>query len=61
MKIGNIIKDKRYSVNLEWCGYPEQRHVVRFCGDYIGNTTEWTKAWILCIIHDDNETTKILD
>lgn len=28
--------DNRYTITLEHCGYPEPRHVVRFCGDWIG-------------------------
>lgn len=28
-------KDKRYSVELEYCGYKEAKYVVRFCGKYI--------------------------
>jgi hypothetical protein len=29
-------KDARYTIGLEWCGYPERRHVARFCSDWIG-------------------------
>ena len=28
--------DPRYTISLEFCGYPEQRHVVRFCGEWVG-------------------------
>jgi hypothetical protein len=30
------MKDKRYTVRLEWCGYAAQRYVVRFCGEWVG-------------------------
>lgn len=30
--------DARYSITLEHCGYPEARHVVRFCGEWVGQS-----------------------
>lgn len=30
-----MVTDQRYSINFEFCGAPTQRHVVRFCGDFI--------------------------
>lgn len=32
------MKDKRYSIRREWCGQPEPRWVVRFCGDWVGQS-----------------------
>jgi len=29
--------DNRYTVNLEFCGYPTARHVARFCTDFISS------------------------
>jgi hypothetical protein len=29
-------KDKRYPINLEFCGASTQKYVVRFCGDWLG-------------------------
>ncbi len=29
------MRDKRYSIALEWTGQPRPRYVVRFCGDRI--------------------------
>lgn len=29
-------KDRRYTINLEFCGASTQKHVVRFCGDWLG-------------------------
>ena len=29
--------DNRYQIELEWCGYVTQRHVLRFCGSFIGS------------------------
>lgn len=28
--------DKRYSINLEYCGYARRRRIVRFCDEWIG-------------------------
>ena len=27
--------DKRYTITMEFCGYPSRRHVLRFCGEFI--------------------------
>lgn len=32
------MRDKRYTIRREWCGYAEPRFVVRFCGDWIGQS-----------------------
>lgn len=47
-------KDNRYSVNLEWCGHKEKRHVARFCGEWIGQDYDEKQAWILAQEHYDN-------
>jgi hypothetical protein len=35
-RISNV-RDKRYSVRMEWCGAPKRMSVVRFCGRWIGS------------------------
>lgn len=40
---------KRYSVRLEWCGYPERRYVVRFQG--VGQAETLEAAAQLCAQH----------
>lgn len=47
-------KDSRYAIALEWCGQPEQRHVARFCGEYIGQGKTQAEAFILAQEHYDN-------
>lgn len=32
------INDKRYTITVEYCGYPEPRYVLRFCGDFIAQS-----------------------
>lgn len=29
--------DERYTITLEFCGYPEQRYVVRFCNEFVSS------------------------
>jgi|GEM_PF-2958124 len=36
--------DPRYTFSKEWCGYPEKRHVVRFCGEWVGQGRTKTDA-----------------
>lgn len=28
--------DNRYTITLEFCGYPSAKYVARFCGDWLG-------------------------
>lgn len=46
-----ISSDARYTVTLEWCGYPEQRHVARFCGEWIGQSRNYPTAVLLATTH----------
>lgn len=46
------LRDKRYAVALEFCGYPEPRWVARFCGEFIGQSRFQASAWMLCAGHD---------
>lgn len=51
MKIKDRV-DLRYSINLEWCGYKEQRYVVRFLGGYISNHETGPLAKAAAIQHN---------
>lgn len=44
--------DLRYSINLEYCGYREQRHVVRFLGNYVSNHETAACATSAAIAHN---------
>lgn len=45
------ISDKRYSIGLEFCGHKEQKHVVRFCGDFVTSCDSRDAAVIAVIEH----------
>lgn len=34
-RTGIAFRDTRYTADLEYCGYPERRFVLRFCGVWI--------------------------
>lgn len=55
-----IIKDFRYSINLEYCGYSQKMYVSRFCGDFIKSDKTEKEAILTCIFHQDERTIKIL-
>lgn len=42
-----VADDPRYTVDLEHCGYETPRHVVRFCGDWVGQMTSRKGAELL--------------
>jgi hypothetical protein len=33
-----IKSDSRYAITQEYCGYPEPRYVLRFCGEWIAQS-----------------------
>ena len=39
-----ILKDGRYSIAAEFCGYAYPRYVVRFCGEFINSHIDGIKA-----------------
>lgn len=39
-----IASDSRYTVALENCGHASPRHVLRFCGDFIGSFQSYPAA-----------------
>lgn len=43
--------DKRYSVALEHCGHAKPRHVLRFCGEFIGSFAGLPQATLRAIGH----------
>lgn len=59
-KLQKTIQDKRYSISLEWCGYPEQRYVVRFIGDWIGQSKKPSGAILKSIFHQDKRMYNLL-
>lgn len=46
--------DKRYTVDYEYCGYNDQRAVVRFCGNWIEACQSYDDAIIAARIHNRN-------
>lgn len=46
--------DKRYQIAQEFCGYPEPRWVVRFLGQWIGQSASYQQAQDLAQIHNAN-------
>lgn len=67
----NPTKDPRYTVGKEFTGDFKDRteqgfkrgqmFVARFCGDWIGSEPTENGAHLLCIFHQDERTTKILN
>lgn len=45
------MKDKRYTIELEWCGYPERRHVLRFCGEWVAQYKTHDEAFDAMVEH----------
>lgn len=39
------VRDDRYSVDYEFCGYAEARPVSRFCGEFIASSHCTSGAW----------------
>lgn len=44
--------DTRYSINKEFCGYPEPRYVLRFCGEWIGQSRFYSSVLTLAVGHN---------
>jgi hypothetical protein len=36
--------DSRYTIAMEYCGYAEPRYVVRFCGQWVGQSANRSDA-----------------
>lgn len=44
--------DHRYTITKEFCGYPEARFVVRFCGDFIMQSLFYSSALARAVGHN---------
>lgn len=52
-------RDRRYTIAREYCGYPQQRHVARFCGDWLGQAKTPSAAQAIAAGHAANRNTII--
>lgn len=48
---GKPVRDRRYTIRREWCGYLQRRYVVRFCGDWVGQREDRIAAAALMKAH----------
>lgn len=46
------LSDPRYTVAKEFCGYERARWVVRFCGEWIGQSQFYSAALMLTVGHN---------
>ena len=51
MSIRQPRRDRRYTINLEYCGHARRRHVARFCGDWLGQAESRTAALAIATAH----------
>lgn len=51
MSIRQPRRDRRYTINLEYCGHARRRHVARFCGDWVGQAASRTAALAIATAH----------
>ena len=51
MPIRQPRRDRRYTINLEYCGHARRRHVARFCGDWLGQAASRTAALAITTAH----------
>ena len=51
MSIRQPRRDRRYTINLEYCGHARRRHVARFCGDWLGQAASRTAALAIATAH----------
>jgi len=58
--INKIFNDERYTIDLEFCGYPVTKYVLRFCGEFISSHENRNDAILKGIFHQDEKTIKIL-
>ena len=59
-KLQRAVEDERYTVALAYCGHPEARYVVRFCGGFIGQSANLNDAIFVAICHQDERGLKLL-
>ena len=58
MKIDKYFKGRGYSIEREFCGYPERRYVVRFFGEFICQAPTMKEAELEMIYHDSDQIEK---
>lgn len=51
MRVNHILRDRRYRIAREYCGYATRRHVARFCGDWLGQATTRQGALTIASAH----------
>ncbi len=44
-------RDRRYQIRREYCGYVRARHVVRFCGEWLGQASNRAAAEAVVAAH----------
>jgi hypothetical protein len=35
---------KRFTINIEFCGHPQPRPVIRYCGEFVASYASFTEA-----------------
>ena len=51
--------DTRYTVTLEGTGHPQNRHVARWCGEWLGASPDKQDAWATCRNHQANRSATV--
>ena len=51
MSIRQPRHDRRYTINLEYCGHARRRHVARCCGAWLGQAESRTAALAIATAH----------
>ena len=51
MSVRQPRRDRRYTINLEYCGHARRRHVARFCGAWLGQAASRTAALAVATAH----------
>lgn len=59
-KLQRSVKDERYTIALEYYGYPEARYVVRWCDKWLGQSANLNDAIFIAICHQDERGLKLL-
>ena len=52
MKAHPIKSDPGYTITREYCGQPEQRYVVRLCGEWISHHLTYSGAVVRAVGHN---------
>jgi hypothetical protein len=51
--------DSRYTIQKEFCGHKEAKHIVRFCGDWVGKADSRVEAIKIASAHREKMLTNI--